>query len=137
MAETNDNFRVSAAGEYLTAAELSIRGWQVCMSPHQPSFDIAAVKGEKFHRVQVKTAARPITDKGKNVARYGFTCKHGGTHTNYTKADCDFVVFVGLEHRAFFVLPVKDATAIKYNWAPGSTDGVLAPYFMAWGQLEK
>ncbi len=137
MATATDNFRVSAAGEYLTAAELSIRGWQVCISPHQPSFDIAAVKGEKFHRVQVKTAARPITDKGKNVARYGFTCKHGGTHTNYTKADCDFVVFVGLEHRAFFVLPVKDATAIKYNWAPGSTDGVLAPYFMAWGQLEK
>jgi hypothetical protein len=137
MATATDNFRVSAAGEYLTAAELSIRGWQVCMSPHQPSFDIAAVKGEKFHRVQVKTAARPITDKGKNVARYGFTCKHGGTHTNYTKADCDFVVFVGLEHRAFFVLPVKDATAIKYNWAPGSTDGVLSPYFMAWGQLEK
>lgn len=137
MPTASDNFRVSAAGEYLTAAELSIRGWQVCMSPHQPSFDIAAVKGEKFHRVQVKTAARPITDKGKNVARYGFTCKHGGTHTNYTKADCDFVVFVGLEHRAFFVLPVKDATAIKYNWAPGSTDGVLSPYFMAWGQLEK
>ena len=137
MAETSDNFRISAAGEYLTAAELSIRGWQVCTSPHQPSFDIAAVKGEKFHRVQVKTAARPITDKGKNVGRYQFACKHRGTDTTYTKQDCDVIVFVGLEHRAFFVLPVKFATAVKYNWAPGSTDGVLAPYFMAWGQLEK
>ena len=104
MATTTDNFRVSAAGEYLTAAELSIRGWQVCTSPHQPSFDIAAVKGEKFHRVQVKTAARPIVDKGKNVGRYQFACKHRGTDTPYTKQDCDIIVFVGLEHRAFFVV---------------------------------
>ena len=137
MAEPSDNFRVSAAGEYLTAAELTIRGWQVCMSPHQPSFDIAAVKGEKFHRVQVKTAARPLVDKGKNLGRYGFACKHGGTNSAYTTADCDFIVFVGLEHRAFFVLPVKEVTAIKYNWSPGSHNCVLAPYFAAWGQLEK
>ena len=60
----NDTLLTSATGEYLVAAELCQRGWQVCMSPHQPSFDIAAVKGRKVQRVQVKTSARPTRTRG-------------------------------------------------------------------------
>ena len=32
-----ERWQTSAAGEYLVAAELSRRGWQVLMSPHQPT----------------------------------------------------------------------------------------------------
>lgn len=134
---TNDVLLTSAAGEYLAAAELAIRGWQVCMSPHQPSFDIAAVKGQKIRRVQVKTSAKPITEKGKNTSRYSFGCKCRQTAQKYTKEECDIIIFVGLEHRAFFVLPVELAEVSRYNWSPGATDGVLAPYFKAWQLLEK
>jgi len=133
----NDTLLTSATGEYLVAAELCHRGWQVCMSPHQPSFDIAAVKGRKVQRVQVKTCARPAIDAGKHTGRYNFVPKHRSTNDPYTKEDCDFLVFVGLEHRAFFVLPVESATVTKYNWVPGSPDCVLSPYLHAWQLLEK
>ena len=134
---TSDVLLTSAAGEYLAAAELAIRGWQVCMSPHQPSFDIAAVKGQKIKRVQVKTAAKPIIEKGKHIGRYSFGCKCRQTAQKYTKKECDIIIFVGLEHRAFFIMPVELAEVTRYNWSPGATDGVLAPYFKAWQLLEK
>ena len=133
----SDVLLTSAAGEYLAAAELAIRGWQICMSPHQPSFDIAAVKGQKFKRVQVKTSAKPITEKGKKTSRSSFGCKCRQTAQKYTKEECDIIIFVGLEHRAFFILPVELAEASRYNWSPGATEGVLAPYYKAWQLLEK
>ena len=133
----NEVILTSACGEYLVAAELSQRGWQVCMSPHQPSFDIAAVKGRKIQRVQVKTCAKPALDVNKTVGRYSFMPKCRSTNDLYTREECDFLVFVGLEHRAFFIMPVESATVTKYNWAPGQTDCVLAPFFQAWQLLEK
>ena len=139
MAKQNGNevLQTSACGEYLTAAELCARGWQVCMSPHQPSFDIAAVKGRKVQRVQVKTCAKPAKDVGKLTARYSFFPKCRRTNGLYTREECDFLIFVGLEHRAFFILPVEAATATKYNWAPGQPECYLAPFLQAWQLLEK
>ena len=139
MAKQNVNevSQTSACGEYLTAAELCARGWQVCMSPHQPSFDIAAVKGRKVQRVQVKTCAKPAKDVGKLTARYSFFPKCRRTNGLYTREECDFLIFVGLEHRAFFILPVEAATATKYNWAPGQPECYLAPFLQAWQLLEK
>ena len=134
---TNDALLTSACGEYLVAAELSARAWQVCMSPHQPSFDIAAVKGRKVQRVQVKTSARPHIDSGKLTGRYNFVPKHRSTGDLYTREECDFLVFVGLEHRVFFIMPVEACTVTKYNWAPGIPEGVLSPYMHAWQLLEK
>ena len=133
----NDTLLTSATGEYLVAAELCQRGWQVCMSPHQPSFDIAAVKGRKVQRVQVKTCAKPAVDIGKHVGRYSFFPKCRSTNDLYTREETDFLVFVGLEHSAYFVLPVEAATVTKFNWAPGQPAGVLAPYLQAWQLLEK
>ena len=133
----NDTLLTSATGEYLVAAELCQRGWQVCMSPHQPSFDIAAVRGRKVQRVQVKTCAKPAKDIGKLTARYSFIPKCRSTNDLYTREECDFLVFVGLEHRAYFVLPVEAATVTKYNWAPGQPECYLAPYLQAWQLLEK
>jgi len=133
----NDTLFTSATGEYLVAAELCQRGWQVCMSPHQPSFDIAAVKGRKVQRVQIKTCARPTKDTGKLTARYSFFPKCRSTNDLYTREECDFLVFVGLEHRAYFVLPVEAALVTKYNWAPGQPECYLAPYLQAWQLLEK
>jgi len=133
----HEGLLTSACGEYLVAAELSHRGWQVCMSPHQPSFDIAAVKGRKVQRVQVKTSARPALDSNKTVGRYSFLPKCRSTNSLYTREECDFLVFVALEHRVFFVMPVDMATVTKYNWAPGQADCVLAPYLQAWQLLEK
>ena len=139
MAKQNGNevLQTSACGEYLTAAELCARGWQVCMSPHQPSFDIAAVKGRKVQRVQVKTCAKPAKDVGKLTARYSFFPKCRRTNDLYTREECDFLIFVGLEHRAFFILPVEAATVTRYNWAPGQPECYLAPYLQAWQLLEK
>ena len=139
MAKQNVNevLQTSACGEYLTAAELCARGWQVCMSPHQPSFDIAAVKGRKVQRVQVKTCAKPAKDSGKLTARYSFFPKCRRTNDLYTREECDFLIFVGLEHRAFFILPVEAATVTRYNWAPGQPECYLAPYLQAWQLLEK
>lgn len=133
----NDTLLTSATGEYLVAAELAQRGWQVCMSPHQPSFDIAAVKGRKVQRVQVKTCSKPAIEPGKQVGRYSFFPKCRSTNDLYTKEECDFLVFVGLEHRAYFVLPVEAAKVTKYNWAPGQPECYLAPYLQAWQLLEK
>ena len=139
MAKQNGNevLQTSACGEYLTAAELCARGWQVCMSPHQPSFDIVAVMGRKVQRIQVKTCAKPAKDVGKLTARYSFFPKCRKSNGLYTREECDFLIFVGLEHRAFFVLPVEAATATKYNWAPGQPECYLAPYLQAWQLLEK
>ena len=133
----NNTLLTSATGEYLVAAELCQRGWQVCMSPHQPSFDIAAVRGRKVQRVQVKTCAKPAKDIGKLTARYSFIPKCRSTNDLYTREECDFLVFVGLEHRAYFVLPVEAAKVSKYNWAPGQPECYLAPYLQAWQLLEK
>ena len=80
MPTASDNFRVSAAGEYLTAAELSIRGWQVCMSPRQPSFDIAAVKGEKFHRVQVTDEVRFVLPGAVGCCTLGINGPYPGPY---------------------------------------------------------
>jgi len=133
----NDTLLTSATGEYLVAAELCQRGWQVCMSPHQPSFDIAAVKGRKVQRIQVKTCSKPATDPGKLIGRYSFFPKCRSTNDLYTREECDFLVFVGLEHRAYFVLPVEAAKVTKYNFAPGQPECYLAPYLQAWQLLEK
>ena len=139
MAKQNVNevSQTSACGEYLTAAELCARGWQVCMSPHQPSFDIVAVMGRKVQRIQVKTCAKPAKDVGKLTARYSFFPKCRKSNGLYTREECDFLIFVGLEHRAFFVLPVEAATVTRYNWAPGQPECYLAPYLQAWQLLEK
>jgi len=133
----NDTLLISATGEYLVAAELCQRGWQVCMSPHQPSFDIAAVKGRKVQRIQVKTCSKPAIDPGKQIGRYSFFPKCRSTNDLYTREECDFLVFVGLEHRAYFVLPVEAAKVTKYNFAPGQPECYLAPYLQAWQLLEK
>lgn len=132
-----DTLLISATGEYLVAAELCQRGWQVCMSPHQPSFDIAAVKGRKVQRIQVKTCSKPAIDPGKQIGRYSFFPKCRSTNDLYTREECDFLVFVGLEHRAYFVLPVEAAKVTKYNFAPGQPECYLAPYLQAWQLLEK
>lgn len=139
MAKQNGNevLQTSACGEYLTAAELCARGWQVCMSPHQPSFDIVAVNGRKVQRIQVKTCAKPAKDSGKLTARYAFFPKCRKSGGLYTREECDFLIFVGLEHRAFFILPVEAATVTRYNWAPGQPECYLAPYLQAWQLLEK
>ena len=133
----NDTLLISATGEYLVAAELCQRGWQGCMSPHPPSFDIAAVKGRKVQRIQVKTCSKPAIDPGKQVGRYSFFPKCRSTNDLYTREECDFLVFVGLEHRAYFVLPVEAAKVTKYNFAPGQPECYLAPYLQAWQLLEK
>ena len=82
---TSDVLLTSAAGEYLAAAELAIRGWQVCMSPHQPSFDIAAVKGQKIRRVQVKTSAKPIPKRAKIQAAIHLAANAGKPRRNTQK----------------------------------------------------
>lgn len=131
------HLQTAAAGEYYVAAELSRRDWQVLMSPHQPTFDIAAVRGQLVHRIQVKTVAKPAAESDTRTPRYNFRAQHRIRRQPYTIDDCDFVVFVGLEHQAFFILPIADLTVTAYSWTPGVPTTILQPYFNAWQLLEK
>ena len=133
----NELLQISAVGEYLTAAELCLRGWQIFFSPHQPSFDIAAFKGRKAPRVQVKACLQPSFSINKTTGRYAFSPSFRGTNDPYTREECDFLVFVCIEHRAFFILPVEAIDVTKYYWSPGAPDTKLSPYLGAWGLLEK
>jgi hypothetical protein len=103
-----DHFRVAKAGEYLTAFELTARGFDVSIAAEGLSYDLLAQIANRLLRVQVKTAARPVWDQ-----RYVFQTQlgsHKGPHRSrvYAGDDIDLFALVALDLKRVAFISRKD-----------------------------
>jgi hypothetical protein len=114
-----DHFRIAKAGEYLTAFELTARGFDVSIAAEGLPYDLLAQIANRVLRVQVKTAARPVWDE-----RYVFDTKlgsHKGPNRSrvYDGADIDLFALVALNlKRVAFISrqDVKGRSVLKIDF---------------------
>jgi hypothetical protein len=103
-----DHFRVAKAGEFLTAFELTARGFDVSIAAEGLPYDLVAQIADRLIRVQVKTAARPVWDE-----RYVFQTQlgsHKGPNRSrtYRGDDIDLFALVALNLKRIAFISRKD-----------------------------
>lgn len=119
-------------GELMVMGELVTRGFKVAwVSGDQSPYDLISDCNGHLCRLQVKaTAAKPYH------GAYRITCGKGyRSRKPYTNDDCDFIVVVILERRAFYVVPVDAIGSAWLTVMPGGK-GQYEKYRGNWEALK-
>jgi Holliday junction resolvase-like predicted endonuclease len=138
------NANLGSLGEMMAALELMLNGWEVyTQSICNPSngFDMLAVKGRKFKRIQVKCTAKKYKDGHKKNKKHILkVCKRNkGSTSRYDKNDCDFIVVLVMDEGWFFVVPTEkfhSQTVSIYTNKTGQAAGWITEYQDAWDLLD-
>lgn len=95
------NLQIGRAGEYITAADLILKGFDCFHSAQGMPYDLVADINGELLKVQVKTTAttRPVPQRSSHIPAYLFwinRCGRGGT-SGYAKEEVDLFALVSLK----------------------------------------
>ena len=100
---TSDALQVGKAGEYLTCADLILKGHVAFLSEQGLPFDVVMDNGKRLLRIQVKTTSKPriIPQRNSDSMAYIFNIKrHGKQNTRvYDDNEVDIFALVCLDTR--------------------------------------
>ena len=136
---------LGSLGEMMVALELMIKGWAIYtqfIGGSSSSFDLLAVKGDLFKRIQVKSTARDYKEKSRKSKKHILkVCKRSkGKFSCYSSSDCDFIVIVLMDEGRFFVIPTEkfsSKTVNVYTNEDGVPTGWTAEYQDAWDLMDE
>ena len=98
---TSDALQIGKAGEYLTCADLILKGFVAFPSEQGLPFDVVMDNGKKLLRVQVKTTLKPkvIPQRSSDSTAYIFNIKRHGKNgiQRYGNDDIDLFALVCLD----------------------------------------
>ena len=98
---TSDALQIGKAGEYLTCADLILKGFVAFPSEQGLPFDVVMDNGKKLLRVQVKTTSKPkvIPQRSSDSVAYIFNIKRHGKNgiQRYGNNDIDLFALVCLD----------------------------------------
>lgn len=98
---TSDMLQIGKAGEYLTCANLILKGFVAFPSEQGLPFDVVMDNGSKLLRVQVKTTLKPkkIPQRSSDSLAYVFNIKRCGKNGSkrYTREELDLFALVCLD----------------------------------------
>lgn len=98
---TSDALQIGKAGEYLTCADLILKGFVAFPSEQGLPFDVVMDNGKKLLRVQVKTTLKPkvIPQRSSDSVAYIFNIKRHGKNgiQRYGNNDIDLFALVCLD----------------------------------------
>lgn len=98
---TSDMLQIGKAGEYLTCADLILKGFVAFPSEQGLPFDVVLDNGKKLLRVQVKTTEKPrvVPQRRTDSMAYMFSIKRHGKNnsTIYENDEVDIFALVCLD----------------------------------------
>jgi len=98
---TSDMLQIGKAGEYLTCADLILKGFVAFPSEQGLPFDVVMDNGKRLLRIQVKTTAKPrsVPQRVGESQAYMFSIKRAGKDgkTRYGDEDIDLFALVCLD----------------------------------------
>lgn len=101
MIRTSDRFQIGKAGEYLTCADLLLKGFNVSPAGETLPYDLLLDTGKKILKVQVKTTeTHRKTNQWRGVSgAYVFSIKRKGSNSEkrYENNEVDIFVVVALD----------------------------------------
>lgn len=94
MRKSNE-LQIGKAGEYLTCADLILKGFVAFPSEQGLPYDVLLDNGHKILRVQVKTTSAPrkVPQRSKESQAYIFNVKRNGKNNKSRYADGEIDVF--------------------------------------------
>ena len=123
-------------GELLVAERLIGKGWSVAHPMADAPYDLLAIKGGRFLRLQVKATLEKHLHKGKTRPHYQFQLAHGlSSKKRYTADQVDFFVCCALDSQRFWIIPFPDATVVTLKIYNGE-GGKFHKFEDAWVLLE-
>jgi hypothetical protein len=120
--------RVSKVGEYLVAAELTDKGFDVTMAAEKLTYDLIADKSGRLLKVQVKTASYS-PEWGYRFCTHRCSHKGAGRSRSYPTDDVDVFAFVALDLRAVAFMPacqVIEGSNVELSRASFQQPGLAA-----------
>lgn len=112
MIRTSDKFQLGKAGEYLTCADLLLKGFNVSPAGETLPYDLLLDTGEKILRVQVKTTETyRTTNQWRGVSgAYVFSIKRKGANSEkkYDDNEVDIFAVVTLDTMQIGYIKNKD-----------------------------
>lgn len=101
MIRTSDRFQIGKAGEYLTCADLLLKGFNVSPAGETLPYDLLLDTGKKILKVQVKTTeTHRKTNQWRGVSgAYVFSIKRKGSNSEkrYENNEVDIFAVVALD----------------------------------------
>lgn len=101
MIRTSDRFQIGKAGEYLTCADLLLKGFNVSPAGETLPYDLLLDTGKKILKVQVKTTeTHRKTNQWRGVSgAYVFSIKRKGSNSEkrYEDNEVDIFALVALD----------------------------------------
>jgi hypothetical protein len=109
---TSDMLQIGKAGEYLTCADLILKGFVAFPSEQGLPFDVVMDNGKRLLRIQVKTTEKPriVPQRVSESNAYIFNIKRAGKNgkTRYDESDIDLFALVCLDTMKVGYLVAKD-----------------------------
>lgn len=101
MIRDSKQLQIGKAGEYLTCADLIIKGFVAFPSEQGLPYDVLLDTGKKLLKVQVKTTEKPrlVLQRNRSVPAYIFSIKRAGAKgkTRYNEEEIDLFALVCLD----------------------------------------
>ena len=109
---TSNELQIGKAGEYLTCADLILKGFVAFPSEQGLPFDVVMDNGKRLLRIQVKTTEKPRTvpQRVSESSAYIFNIKRAGKDgkSRYDENDIDLFALVCLDTMKVGYLVAKD-----------------------------
>jgi PD-(D/E)XK endonuclease len=106
--ERDRRTRLSKAGEFIAAAELTVNGFDVTLAAEKLSYDLLADLDGRIFKVQVKAASYNAERQGYRFCTNRCSHKAAGKSRPYTSDDVDLFAFVAVDIRAVVFFPVNE-----------------------------
>lgn len=106
--ERDRRTRLSKAGEFLAAAELTTQGFDVSVAGEKLAYDLLADLNGRLFKVQVKAASFNADRQSYRFCTNRCSHKAAGKSRPYTSEDVDLFAFVAVDIRAVAFFAAAD-----------------------------
>ncbi len=106
--ERDRRTRLSKAGEFVAAAELTLQGFDVSVAGEKLAYDLVADLNGRLFKVQVKAASFNADRQSYRFCTNRCSHKAAGKSRPYTDDDVDLFAFVAIDIRAVAFFAVRD-----------------------------